>query len=136
MLACRTTAACYPTSPKQSSCSGWALFERTSSRWLPQGGWLPTSWTPSRYDCAPAMILTTRGSSSGFWLRQLMRLELPPKDPAAEENIAVDWVTNNWREDRDTRAAVAVLARLGMTHFDWDLGLFVVLEDEWNGRWG
>jgi hypothetical protein len=82
------------------------------------------------------MILTTRGSSSGFWLRQLMRLELPPKDPAAEENIAVDWVTNNWREDRDTRAAVAVLARLGMTHFDWDLGLFVVLEDEWNGRWG
>lgn len=26
----------------------------------------------------------------------------PPTDPAAEENIAVDWVTNNWREDRDT----------------------------------
>jgi len=60
----------------------------------------------------------------------------PPTDPAAEENIAVDWVTHNWREDRDTRTAVAVLARLGETHFDWDLGLFVGLDDEWNGRWG
>ena len=60
----------------------------------------------------------------------------PPTDPVAEENIAVDWVTNNWREDRDTRAAVAVLARLGETRFDLDLGLFVGLDDEWNGRWG
>jgi len=24
----------------------------------------------------------------------------PPTDPAAEENIAVNWVTNNWHEDR------------------------------------
>jgi hypothetical protein len=60
----------------------------------------------------------------------------PPTDPAAEENIAVNWVTNNWREDRDTRAAVAVLARLGETHFDWELGMFVGLDDEWNGHWG
>ncbi len=56
-------------------------------------------------------------------------------DPAAEENIAVDWVTNNWREDRDTRAAVTVLARLGETHYEWDLGLFIGLDDEWTGRW-
>jgi len=61
---------------------------------------------------------------------------IPPSDPAAEENIAVDWVINNWREDRDTRAAVAVLAPLGETRFDWDLGLFVGLDDEWNGRGG
>lgn len=60
----------------------------------------------------------------------------PPTDPAAEEDIAVDWVTSNWREDRDTRTAVAVLARLGETRFDWDLGLFVGLDDEWNGHWG
>lgn len=60
----------------------------------------------------------------------------PPTDPAAEENIAVDWVTNKCCEDRDTRAAVAVLARLGETRFDWDLGLFIGLDDEWNGRWG
>jgi hypothetical protein len=61
---------------------------------------------------------------------------IPPTDPAAEENIAVNWVTNNWREDRDTRGAVAVLARLGVTHYDWDLGLFVGLDDEWNSGWG
>ena len=60
----------------------------------------------------------------------------PPTDPAAEENIAVNWVTNNWCEDRDTRSAVAVLARLGETYYDWDLGLFVGLDDEWNSRWG
>jgi hypothetical protein len=59
-----------------------------------------------------------------------------PTDPAAEENIAVSWVTDNWREDRDTRGTVAVLARLGVTHYDWDLGLFVGLDDEWNSRWG
>jgi hypothetical protein len=61
---------------------------------------------------------------------------IPPTDPAAEENIAVNWVTNNWREDRDTRGAVAVLARLGVTQYDWDLGLFVGLDDEWNSGWG
>jgi hypothetical protein len=60
----------------------------------------------------------------------------PSTNTAAEENIAVNWVTNNWREDGDTRAAVAVLARLGETHFDWDLGLFVGLDDEWSGHWG
>jgi hypothetical protein len=60
----------------------------------------------------------------------------PPTDPAAEENIAVDWVTNNWREDRNPRAAVAILARLGRTHYDWDLALFVGLDDEWNAPWG
>jgi hypothetical protein len=60
----------------------------------------------------------------------------PPTDPVAEENIAVNWVTNNWREDRDTRGAVAVLARLCVTHDDWDLGFFVGLDDEWNSHWG
>jgi hypothetical protein len=60
----------------------------------------------------------------------------PPTDPAAEENIAVDWVSNNWREDRDTRAAVTVLAQLGVTHYEWDLGLFIGLDDEWAGRRG
>jgi hypothetical protein len=32
--------------------------------------------------------------------------------------------------------AVAVLARLGETHYDWDLGLFVGFDDEWNSGWG
>jgi hypothetical protein len=61
---------------------------------------------------------------------------IPPTDAAAEEKGAVDWVIHNWREHRDTRAAVAALAGLGETHFDFDLGLFVGLDDEWNGRWG
>jgi hypothetical protein len=52
-----------------------------------------------------------------------------PTDPAAEEeNIAVDWVTSHWRQDRDTRAALAVLARLGEIHDEWDLGLFIGLD--------
>jgi hypothetical protein len=59
-----------------------------------------------------------------------------PADPAALQAIAVDWVTATWRDNHDTRAAIATLARLGETYPDFDLGLFIGLDDEWNGGWG
>jgi hypothetical protein len=45
-------------------------------------------------------------------------------------------VTNRWRDDGDTRAAVRTLAHLGETYPDFDLGLFIGFDDEWNGGWG
>ena len=33
-------------------------------------------------------------------------------------------------------AAITTLARLGETYPDFDLGLFIGLDDEWNGGWG
>ena len=50
--------------------------------------------------------------------------------------IAVDWVTSTWRDSGDTRWAVSTLARLGETDPEFDLGLFIGLDDEWNGGWG
>ena len=60
----------------------------------------------------------------------------PPTDASLIESIAVDYVTTRWRHDRDTHDAVATLARLGESHADFDLGLFIGLDDEWNGGWG
>jgi hypothetical protein len=59
-----------------------------------------------------------------------------PQEPSLIENVVVDYVTAKWRRDGDTRSAVATLARLGETHPDFDLGLFIGLDDEWNGGWG
>jgi hypothetical protein len=50
--------------------------------------------------------------------------------------IAVDWVTSTWRESGDTHWAVSTLARLGETFPEFDLGLFIGLDDESNGGWG
>jgi hypothetical protein len=50
--------------------------------------------------------------------------------------IAVAWVTSTWHDDHDTRAAIATLARLGETYPEFDLGLFIGLDDERNGGWG
>jgi hypothetical protein len=59
-----------------------------------------------------------------------------PSDPAAVQRIAVHWVTETWRQSRDGRWAVETLARLGETYPEFDLGLFIGLNDEWNGGWG
>lgn len=59
-----------------------------------------------------------------------------PTDPASLQAIAVDWVTATWRDNHDTRAAIATLARLGKTYPDFDLGLFIGLDDEWDCGWG
>ena len=59
-----------------------------------------------------------------------------PATTDEQQRIAIDWVSMRWRDGRDTRWAVATLARLGETHFDFDLGLFVGLDDEWSGGWG
>jgi hypothetical protein len=59
-----------------------------------------------------------------------------PTAPAARQAIAVDWVTTTWRHNHDTRTAIATLALLGETHADFDLGLFIGLDDEWIGGWG
>ncbi len=59
-------------------------------------------------------------------------------DHAQRQLIAVDWVTSKWRLDLDTRNAIRTLARLGETDSDFSLGLgmFVGLNDEWDGGWG
>ncbi len=57
-------------------------------------------------------------------------------DYAQVQGIAVDWVTAIWRVSGDTRWAVGTLARLGETDPEFDLGLFIGLDDEWNGGWG
>lgn len=61
---------------------------------------------------------------------------LVPRDSASVEAIAVSWVVENWRDDRDTWAAVQTLARLGERFPDFDVGLFVGLADEQSGGWG
>lgn len=58
------------------------------------------------------------------------------RDRAERQHVAVDWVTSKWRLDHDTRNAVRTLARLGEADPDFDLGLFVGLDDEWNAGWG
>ena len=57
-----------------------------------------------------------------------------PSDPSAVQEIAVDWISRTWRQTQDTRWAVTTLARLGDPEFD--LGLFIGLDDEWSGGWG
>ncbi|GAA4745988.1 hypothetical protein GCM10023350_33420 [Nocardioides endophyticus] len=59
-----------------------------------------------------------------------------PSDPAAVQQIAVDWVSSTWRQTQETRWAVTMLARLGETDPEFDLGLFIGLDDEWSGGWG
>jgi hypothetical protein len=59
-----------------------------------------------------------------------------PTSPAERQRIAVEWVTMSWRADGGIRWAVAALARLGETDPDFDVGLFVGLDDEWNAGWG
>jgi hypothetical protein len=61
---------------------------------------------------------------------------IAPAGTAATQAIAVSWVTSTWRDDHDTRAAITTLARLGETHPDFDLGLFIGLDNQWNGGWG
>ena len=59
-----------------------------------------------------------------------------PSDAHTVQRIAVDWVTETWRQNQNTRWAVATLAHLGETEPDFDLGLFIGLDDEWSGGWG
>lgn len=59
-----------------------------------------------------------------------------PREASLIEAVAVDYVTTRWRHDRNTAEAVAALAHLGETNTDFELGLFIGLDDEWNGGWG
>jgi hypothetical protein len=59
-----------------------------------------------------------------------------PSTPEEMQRIAVEWVTMTWRDVGDTRWAVATLAHLGESDPDFDLGLFIGLDDEWSGGWG
>jgi hypothetical protein len=59
-----------------------------------------------------------------------------PGDATTVQHIAVDWVTMTWRGSGDTRWAVSTLARLGETDPQFDLGLFIGLDDEWSSGWG
>jgi hypothetical protein len=137
MLACRTTMACYPTSPEAVVLHRLGLI-RTDDLPMVAARWLVADVA----DTESKRLLAGHDPHDPWELERLLVeatdevAVTPPTDPTAEEKIAVDWVTNNWAEDRNARAAVAVLARLGETHFDWDLGLFVGLDDEWNSRWG
>ncbi len=59
-----------------------------------------------------------------------------PSDTGTVQGIAVDWVGSAWRQTQDTRWAVTTLAHLGETDPEFDLGLFIGLDDEWSGSWG
>jgi hypothetical protein len=59
-----------------------------------------------------------------------------PDATDAIERIAVDWVTATWRRSGNTRWAVMTLAGLGETYPEFDLGLFIGLDDEGSGGWG
>lgn len=59
-----------------------------------------------------------------------------PIEPGQLQAIAVDWVTTTWRHSGDTRWAVSTLARLGESYPEFDLGLWIGLDDEWSGGWG
>ena len=59
-----------------------------------------------------------------------------PSDPDTVQEIAVGWISSTWRETQDTRWAITTLARLGETDPEFDLGLFIGLDDEWSGGWG
>jgi hypothetical protein len=59
-----------------------------------------------------------------------------PSDSATVQEIAVDWITSTWQQTQDTRWAVTTLARLGESDPEFDLGLFIGLDDEWSGGWG
>lgn len=59
-----------------------------------------------------------------------------PTESAQVRDIAVDWVTSTWRHTGNTRWAVSTLARLGETYPEFDLGLWIGLDDERNGGWG
>lgn len=59
-----------------------------------------------------------------------------PSESTELQDIAVDWVTSTWRHTGDPRWAVSTLARLGETYPEFDLGLWIGLDDEWSGGWG
>lgn len=100
--------------------------------------WLAADMT----DTPAARMLAGHDPSESWGLDQLLAEAAAeagtsaPTDSAALEAIAVGWVTATWRDNHDTRAAIATLARLGETCPDFDLGLFIGLDDEWNGGWG
>jgi hypothetical protein len=83
------------------------------------------------------MIHTILGCWSDFSpTRCPRRKSKVPGDATTVQHIAVDWVTMTWRASGDTRWAVSTLARLGETDPEFDLGLFIGLDDEWSGGWG
>jgi hypothetical protein len=59
-----------------------------------------------------------------------------PSESTRLQEIAIDWVTSTWRHTGDTRWAISTLAQRGETYPEFDLGLWIGLDDEWNGGWG
>jgi hypothetical protein len=59
-----------------------------------------------------------------------------PSGAGTVQQVAIDWVSSTWRQTRDTRWAVATLAHLGQPDPEFDLGLFIGLNDEWSSGWG
>jgi hypothetical protein len=92
-------------------------------------------------DTEAVRMLAGHDSHEPWALEQLLaalreaQVELP-QEPALIEKVLVDYVATTWRHDRDTRRAVSTLAFVGETNSDFDLGLFMGLEDEWSGGWG
>lgn len=91
---------------------------------------------------APVRMLAGHDPHDPWKVEELLRDALneaaiaAPTDPPTVERIVVEWVAETWRTSGNTRWAIATLARLGETHTEFDLGLFIGLDDEWNGGWG
>ena len=105
--------------------------------------WLAARWLAADLvDTESVRMLAGHDAQDPWGLRELLEASISeafidlPLGKAERQKIAVDWVTSKWRLDNDTRNAVRTLARIGDTDPEFDLGLFVGLDDEWNGGWG
>lgn len=93
-------------------------------------------------DTEAVRTLAGHGRHDPWALEQLLRDALdeahaePPREPLAVRNLVVGYVAAQWQHNRDTRGAVAVLARLGQSETELELGGFIRIADEWTGGWG
>ncbi|MBB2925519.1 hypothetical protein [Cellulomonas cellasea] len=93
-------------------------------------------------DTETVRMLAGHARHDPWSLEQLLRDVLdeahvePPRDPSTVRDVVAGYVAAQWQQDRDTPGAVVLLARLGASEPDLDLGPFIGLADEWAAGWG
>lgn len=87
-------------------------------------------------DSESVRMLAGHDRNDPWALEKLLAEAMGQRSLPDAQDVAVDWVTSLWRQSGETRWAVSTLARLGESEPEFDLGLFIGLDDEWNGGWG